>query len=366
MRKLQLGPRWEGATLAERHGVEVVARVADFETEYRLVRDGVAMTDFSFLRRYRFPTDQGIDLLDGLLPGNVARVRYGRVMQTFMADEDGRLLADCYVANNDEELILLCESAAPDDVTARIIREADREGIAQDLTESHAVLSVDGFNAWAVVRDLFGADALGLPYLSVELYPFAGEQVYVFRAGKTSEFGYLLMAPQSVAGSLFEAVREAVARHGGGACGVEIHDSLRLDGRFFNIHAEGLRVGDPLTLGLQWMMDFEKSDYRGAAALLKRRADGLSRKLIGVLASPGEDRLKTGARLFHGADDVAEVVADTWSPALGCRVALAVFRIDLAYAGLSFALGAPGGPEVRTTSMPPIMAKSLSVKLDEM
>jgi glycine cleavage system aminomethyltransferase T len=366
MRKLQLGPRWAGATLAERHGAEVVSRVADFATEYRLVRDAVALTDFSFVRRYRLPTDQGIDLLDGLLPGNVARVRYGRVMQTFMADDDGRLLADCYVANNDEELILLVEAAAPDEQMARIIREADKEGIAADLTDSHVLLSVDGFNAWAVVRDLFGADVLGLPYLSVELYPFADEQVYLFRAGKTSEFGYLLMAPASVAERLFDTLRDAVARHGGGLCGVEAHDGLRLEGRFFNVHAEGARVGDPLTLGLQWMMDFEKCDYRGAAAILKRRDAGLARKLIGVLAAPGDTQLVTGARLFHGADEVAEVVADTWSPELGRRVALAVFRIDVAYAGLAFALGSPQGPEVRTISMPPILAKSLSVKLDEM
>ena len=366
MRKLQLGARWNGATLAERHGVEVVSRVSDYETEYHLVRDSVALTDFSFVRRYRLPTDQGIDLLDALLPGNVARIRYGRVMQTFLADDDGRLLADCYVANNDEELILLCESAAPDDLTARIIREADKEGIAQDLTDSHVLLSIDGFNAWAVVKDLFGADVLGLPYLSVELYPFGEEQVYLFRAGKTSEFGYLLMAPTTVGERLFDAVRDAVARQGGGQCGVEVHDSLRLEGRFFNIHTEGLRVGDPLVLGLQWMMDLEKSDYRGAAAILKRRAEGLSRKVIGVLAPPGEERLKVGARLFHGADEVAEVVADAFSPALGSRVALAVFRIEMAYAGLAFNLGSPQGPEVRTISMPPIMAKSLSVKLDEM
>ena len=210
MRKLPLGARWEGATLAERHGVEVVSRVSDFETEYRLVRDSVALTDFSFLRRYRFPTDQGIDLLDALLPGNVARIRYGRVLQTFMADDDGRLLADCYVANNDEELILLCEAAAPDELIARIIREADKDGIAQDLTDSHVLLSVDGFSAWAVVRDLFGADVLGLPYLSVELYPFADEQVYLFRAGKTSEFGYLLMAPRE---------RRRPSLRGGARCG---------------------------------------------------------------------------------------------------------------------------------------------------
>lgn len=366
MRKLPLGPRWGGAALAERHGVEVVSRVSDFETEYRLVRESVALTDFSFLRRYRLPTDQGIDLLDGLVPGNVARIRYGRVMQTFMADDDGRVLADCYVANNDEEMIFLCEAAAPDDLMARVIREADRDGIAQDLTDSHVLLSVDGFAAWAVVRDLFGADVLGLPYLSVELYPFADEQVYLFRAGKTSEFGYLLMAPLSVGERLFEAVRDAVARQGGGHCGVETHDSLRLEGRFFNVHAEGRLVGDPLALGLQWMMDLEKSDYRGAAAILRRRSEGLSRKVIGVLAAPGEDRLRVGARLFHGGGEVAEVVADAWSPALGRRVALALFRIDVAYAGLAFSLGSPQGPEVRTISMPPIMAKSLSVKLDEL
>jgi len=366
VRKLSLGAQWKGATIAERHGVEVVSRVSDFETEYRLVRESVALTDFSFMRRYRFPTDKGIDLLDALLPGNVARIRYGRVMQTFMADDEGRILADCYVANNDEEMIFLCEAAAPDDLMARIIREADRDGIAQDLTESHVLLSVDGFRAWAVVRDLFGADVLGLPYLSVELYPFEGEQIYLFRAGKTSEFGYLLLAPRSVGERLFDAVSAAVSRHGGGRCGVEVHDSLRLEGRFFNIHAEGQRVGDPLVLGLQWMMDFEKSDYRGAAAILRRRAAGLSRKVIGVLAAPGEEHLKVGARLFHGADEVAEVVAETGSPVLGRPVALAVFRNDVAYAGLPFSLGSPHGPAVSTVSMPPIMAKSLSVKLDEM
>jgi len=366
VRKLQLGHRWEGATLADRHGVEVVSRVADFETEYRRVRDAVALTDFSFMRRYRLPTDQGIDLLDGLLPGNVARIRYGRVLQTFMADDDGRLLADCYVANNDEELILLIEAAAPDETIARIIREADREGIAEDLTESHVLLSVDGFSAWAVAKELFGADVLGLPYLSVELYPFEKEQVSLFRAGKTSEFGYLLMAPRGIAEKLFDAVRDAVVRHGGGLCGVEAHDALRLEGRFFNIHAEGARVGDPLTLGLQWMMDFEKSDYRGAAAILGRRAAGLSRKLIGVLGGPGDEGLVTGARLFHGNAEVAEVVADTHSPQLGHRVALAVFRSEVAFAGLPFALGSSTGPEVRTIPMPPIMAKSLSVKLDEL
>jgi hypothetical protein len=44
---------------------------------------------------------------------------------------------------------------------------------------------------------------------------------------------------------------------------------------------------------------------------------------------------------------------------------LALLDIDVAFAGLTFNLKSPGGPVVNTISMPPIMPKSLSVKLDE-
>jgi hypothetical protein len=40
--------------------------------------------------------------------------------------------------------------------------------------------------------------------------------------------------------------------------------------------------------------------------------------------------------------------------------------VDIAFAGLTFNLGAERGPELHTISMPPIMPKSLTVKLDEL
>ena len=204
------------------------------------------------------------------------RVRYGRVMQTFLADDDGRLLADCYVANNDEELILLCESAAPDDLAARIIREADREGIAQDLTDSHALLSVDGFGTAAgrLSGPLRGGRAwpalpLGraLPLRRRAGLPLPCRQDLRVRLPADGS------AERRRAVSSTLSAKRFPAREGGPAVSRPTTPS-GLEGRFFNIHAEGLRVGDPLTLGLQWMMDFEKIDYRGAAAILKRRATG--------------------------------------------------------------------------------------------
>jgi aminomethyltransferase len=236
----------------------------------------------------------------------------------------------------------------------------------EDLTASHALLSLDGFKAWEIAKELFGADVLGLPYLSIEVYPFQSQSVRLFRAGKTSEFGYLLLVPQAVAPALFDALAQSVEKRGGRLCGVDVHDDLRLEGRFLNIHAEGLRVRDPLVLGLQWMIDFDKEKFRGSEAIKRRRSQGLQKKIVGVAAAADCHQLFTGARIYHEGQAVAEVVANCHSFILGQRLGLAVFPVKLAYSGLSFHLAAADGPLVRTVSMPPIMSKSLTVKLDEM
>jgi aminomethyltransferase len=356
-----------GASFRERHGAEVAAQVAGRAAEYSAVRDAAGLTDFSFLHKFRMPSERGLDFLDGLLAGNVPKIRFGRILHTFLADSDGLLLGDCYVANNDEELVFLCEGIAPDGELPALLQAAGAaEAGVEDLTGTHALLSLDGFKAWDVVKEIFGADVLGLPYLSIEVYPFQGASVRLIRAGKTSEFGYLLLAPESIALALFDTLQAAVAKRDGCLCGVDVHDDLRLEGRFPNIQAEGLRVRDPLVLGLQWMIDLDKEKFHGRDAIRERRAAGLRRKIVGLAAEPGSNGLVTGARVFHAGGPVGEVVADCHSYVLNRRLALAVFPVELAYSGLSFRLGAADGPLVRTISMPPIMPKSLTVKLDEM
>ena len=355
-----------GAVFRERHGVEVVSHFGNLQAECGAVRDAAALADFSFTRIFTLPEEKGIDFLDARLAGNVPKIRFGRVLHTFLADREGFLAADCYVANNDQEFVFICESILPDGGLDALLAAGAEESPVQDLTANHVVLSLDGFKSWEVAKKVFGPDVLGLPYLSIENYTFEGEPVRFLRAGKTSEFGYLLIAPEKVASSLFDTLKSEIEQRGGRLCGVDAHDHLRLEGRFFNIHAEGLRVRDPLPLGLQWMIDFDKENFSGCAAIKQRRAGGLKKKIIGIEAAPGCDALKVGARIFHEDREVAEIVASGRSVVLNQPLALALFPVELAYSGLQFRLGAPGGPVVKSISMPPIMPKSLTVKLDEM
>ena len=354
------------AAFFNRFGTEVVSRVTDATTEYHHVRDAAGITDASYMQRFRFPEDKGLDFLDSLCAGNVAKVRFGRMLHTFIGDSGGNILADCYVANNDEEFILLAESIIDDDAfTAMLAERGAGDAGLTDCSDSHGVLSIDGYKAWAVVKELFGADVLGLPYLSIERYDFQGESVSLFRAGKTSEFGYYLMVPKAAAAMLFEACLSIAIKNGGGLCGADIHNDLRLEGRFFNVFAEGAAVRDPLSLGLQWMIDFSKEKFIGREAIVARREAGLKNKIIGICTEPGAHELKKGTPIFNGRAKVAEVTASCFSYVLNTHVGLALFPVDIAYAGLKFSLGSEKGPSIKTISMPPIMPKSLTVKLDE-
>lgn len=355
-----------GAVFRARHGVEIVSHFGDVHTECGAVRDAAALSDFSFLRAFSLPESSGMDILDGLLAGNVPKIRFGRILHTLLADQNGRLAADCFVANNDQEFVFLCESILSDAEFDALVADAGFKTCATDLSTDHAILSLDGFRSWEIVRKLFGADVVGLPYLSIENYQYAGQPVRFIRAGKTSEFGYLLIVPLSIAGQLFAELQAEVAAVGGRLAGMDAHDALRLEGRFFNIFCEGEKVGDPLPLGLQWMIDFEKEKFLGRDAIHHRRNAGLSQKVIGLAADSHCKALKTGAKIYHAGQPVGEVVTDGLSYVLNQPLGLGIFPVGLAYSGLQFRLDSPEGELVRSISMPPIMPKSLTIKLDEM
>ena len=63
----------KGAAFQERYGVQVPLAFSDLETEYRLIRDKVGITDFSYMQKFRISADAGLDFLDNLL--KVARSR---------------------------------------------------------------------------------------------------------------------------------------------------------------------------------------------------------------------------------------------------------------------------------------------------
>ncbi|MFW5959516.1 MAG: hypothetical protein ACOCSE_00180 [Chitinivibrionales bacterium] len=364
IRKTHLQEKLRELGYKERNGVYVPDSTGDIEKEYTYIRETAGVTDFSFVQKYRVPEESGIDFLDEVFPGNIAQLRFGNVLHTFLADEKGEIKADCYIANNNDEFLLLFESLYTDEELDRILNDkGGKEAGLVNLTDSLAVINVDGVKSYQVMKNIFGMDVLGLPYLSVEEYEIFDRSIEFIRAGKTGEFGYKLIAPQEIAEDLMDKLINEAGVVGGGLCGVSVHDIVRLDGRFFNIHQEGERVKDPLSLGLQWMIDFEKDNYIGAEEILKRRKKGVGNKITGVKVSGDKSEFRPGAVLYDGDNEAGSIQNASYSYVLGHRVGLALLPADIAYPGVSLCM--EDGTDVSTISMPPFTPKSLSINLDE-
>ncbi len=368
MRELLLKSKFmaNGISFEERYGISIPFTSDNIEHEYNCVRNTAGLSDFSFLQKYTIPEDTGLDFLNNIFAGNVENLRFGRVLHTFLADESGNIVSDCYIANNDEEFLILCESIIDDSQLDKILFEENNGADfgLKNVTNEFVVLSIDGSNAWKTAKDIFGVSILGLPYLSIEEFQFDGEKINVIRAGKSGEFGYYVIALNKVAEKLFDTALEKVKQIEGTVCGLDVHNILRLDGRFFNIFSEGAEVRNPLYLGLQWMIDLENMNFFGGQNLQNQRDAGVTSKITGMTIDKEVGNVAAGDKICDENGEIGHIVSSKHSYALDKTVALALLPFGSAYSGLKFYLRAADGPEVNTVSMPPFIPKSLNMKLD--
>jgi len=358
MRSLILKNLWEkeNAIFDELYGAETVKYVSSFEEEYEAIRKKSLFADFSFCKRYVFDESDGLDFLDTVLAENILTLRYGRVLNTFLADEDGNICADCFVANISDKIYLFIESIKDEAYLDSVFLKCDS---CKEITNETVLLSIDGPESWHVAKDVCGQDILDLPYLSIENFQFEETQIQLLRKGTTGEFGYQFLAETSIAEKLFEAIKNSTNAIGGKLGGTDIHFNARLEGNFFNIYAEGAVVKKPLALGLQWMIDFDKENFNGSKSIFENREKGIRTALVGIRYKNPESKFSVGDEVFNEGTSVGKVIACAYSKILECAIALVLFEKEFGLSGFEYSSKVSGERDLLTISMPPIVALSL-------
>lgn len=360
MRELILKDKWasQNANFGEIAGAQCVKNFDDSHKELCELRNNAVFCDFSFVKKFVYDENDGLDFLDTILASDILKLRYGKIANTILADDNGNVVADVFVADVDDKLIVIAEEVAKGS-SAPLYSENSG---ATDITDSHVLFSVDGVSAWKIAKDVFGSDIMNLSFLSVEKYDFEGEDVYLLRSGKTGEYGYQFLAPNVVAEKLADKIIESLKANNGILAGFDTHQTARLEGNFFNIHAEGKNVGCPLELGLQWTIDFEKESFIGSSQIFEKRKNGLKKKLIGLKS---EKEISVGEKIYDGDVCIGEVVSSAQSHIPNTFLATALFDSEYVASGFAYS-GEPNGIEdIETVSRPPFIAKSLSSPMED-
>jgi len=196
------------------------------------------------------------------------------------------------------------------------------EGYAVHLHERDdlAMIAVQGPRALEVAAGVVSADRAALIN---DLKPFQGlpnGDWFIGRTGYTGEDGLEIILPADQAAGFWDALLAAGCR----PCGLAARDTLRLEA---GMNLYGMDMDDtvsPLAANMGWTIAWEpvERDFVGRKALEAQRAAGDQPRQVGLVMSE-RAVLRGHQKVIVEGIGEGEITSGTFSPTLGCSIALA-------------------------------------------
>ena len=309
-----------GAKMVDFSGWDMPIHYGSQLEEHHQVRRDAGMFDVSHMTVVDLQGDTVRPFLGYLLANNVERLKTaGKALYSCMLNVDGGVIDDLIVYYmRDDWYRMVVNAATRDKDLAWIYQQAEQFQVEVTEREDLAMIAVQGPNGPARLSAVLGEGAAGI----LNLKPFvAGEfgGLFIGRTGYTGEDGFEVMVPNDDAADLWQRLHdEGVAPIGLGA-----RDTLRLEAGM-NLYGTDMdETTSPLESGLGWTIAWEpqERDFIGRQALERQRAEGVARKLAGLVLE-GRGVLRNHQRVVSDTGE-GEVTSGSFSPTLGRAIAFA-------------------------------------------
>ncbi|GAA5077914.1 glycine cleavage system protein T [Roseibacterium beibuensis] len=327
--------------------------------EYDRLINGVAMWDVAAQRQVELLGPDAGKLAQLLTPRDLSKTKIGQGRYVPLCDHDGWLINDPVLLPLAEDRVWL--SIADSDVALWAKAIARERGLNVEVSEPDvAPLAIQGPKAMDVAEALFGDWVRSLRYFQFRETDLDGIPLVVARSGWSKQGGVELYLRDSAQGTqLWQMVKEAGAPWGIGPGAP--NDIERLESGLVSYGAD-MRwqslPANPFEMGFGTMVNLDAGhDFIGRAALERIKAEGITRRLTGVVI--GGDRV-TGNQhplpLMRNAQPVGHISEIAYSPRLAKNIGIGLVRSDLGDGtdGLSIALD--GGPRAITLTALPFIA----------
>ena len=315
-----------GAKMVDFGGWDMPLAYGSQIEEHHQVRRDAGMFDVSHMTVVDITGPQARDYLRRLLANDVDRLAApGKALYSCMLDEQGGVIDDLIVYHLDANRYrMVINAATTDKDLAWMRRQAEGFDVDLKVRDDLAMIAVQGPTARERVHRVLGGEAERVADLKPFFMAELGEMA-VARTGYTGEDGYEIMLPAGAAADFWQRLLDAGVK----PCGLGARDTLRLEAGM-NLYGSDMdETVTPLESGLAWTVAFEPADrdFIGRAALERQRAEGVGRKLVGLVL---EDRgvLRNHQPVLVNGAVAGEITSGSFSPTLGRAIALARVPAD--------------------------------------
>ncbi len=290
--------------------------------EHRAVRERAGLFDVSHMGEVEIHGEGALGVCQLVMSNDASKLAVGGAQYAVMCRPSGGIVDDVIVTRTREDRYLVCVNASNRDKDFAWIRDHGAGATVEDRSDAYAQLALQGPRAAGILQRLTDLDLAKLRSFTAAEGEVASVRSLVSRTGYTGEDGFEIYCAPDEAEHLWETILDTGAAEGILPIGLGARDTLRLEK---GLMLYGNDIDDettPLEAGLGWVVKLDKGDFLGREALVRQRAQGVERKLVGIVVEGGAPP-RHGYRVLAGDRSVGVVTSGTKSPTLGVGIALA-------------------------------------------
>ena len=197
-----------------------------------------------------------------------------------------------------------------------------------DISDRTALLAVQGPKATEILEPLTDVDLAAIPYYHFVRGSLAGvDNMIISATGYTGAGGFELYFDADRAEAVWRAIMQAGKPHGLLPAGLGARDTLRLEKGFCLYGNDIDDTTSPLEAGLGWITKLEGDDFVGKDFLVRQKAEGISRRLVGFRVNDRRAPRHGYPILSADGTPIGEVTSGTHAPSLDYPIGMGYVRM---------------------------------------
>lgn len=255
--------------------------------EHMAVRNGVGIFDVSHMGDIRVHGPEALAAIQHICMNDASKLTAGQAQYSAMLYPNGTFVDDVIIHKMADDDYLIVINAGTREKDYNWVRD-NAEGFnctVTDLSDQFTQIAIQGPKGVDLLQKLTDADLSKVKFYWFTRGTVCGlKNILIARTGYTAEDGFEIYVPSDEATSamVWNKVMEAGKDLGVMPCGLGARNTLRLEGK---LPLYGHEISDSINVweaGLDRFCKMDKQEFTGQDSLVKAKADGIARTLIGL------------------------------------------------------------------------------------
>ncbi len=343
-----------GGKLIPFTGYEMPVEFSGVKSEHVGVRNGVGVFDVSHMGEIWVSGSGAEDFIQKITSNDVRKLETGKIQYSCFPNENAGIVDDLLVYKFEQERFLLVVNASNIEKDWNwIVQNNERNVEISNASDEYSQLAVQGPDAIRVLQKLTDTDLSSIAYYSFVVESLAGRKnVIISNTGYTGAGGFEIYMKNEDGPHILTEIMKAGEELNIIPVGLAARDTLRLEMGFCLYGNDINDTTSPLEAGLAWITKLiDGNEFIGKELLLKQKAEGIKRKLVGFVmeerAIPRKDYLITD----ENGEEIGVVTSGTMSPLTGLGIGMGYVNMQNKNEGTRIFL------KIRNKSIPALIVK---------